>query len=108
MSVDYEKLRALNERRKENGAWSLRLINEAHMIVAMKILGFRYTEIVDFLFEEFPEYKNVAEKNQLNNNKLLKVVQSWQKKNLLSESRIKDEIKKIEGIAGPEKEEEFI
>ena len=106
--IDYDKLRALNEKRRESGRWSLRLINQAHTIVAMKSLGFRCTEIVDFLLEEFPEFKTSDEKNALNNNKLYRVIERWKKQNLIIAEKVKQEIALIEGIAGHKTEEEFI
>jgi len=87
-NIDYVKVRGFDAKRKIKKVYGYKFLPYAPFIVACRLLDWRHTEILDFLYSEVEEFRSEEKKDRINNNDLSKMVSYWKTNNLIDYAKV--------------------
>lgn len=101
-NIDYVKVRGFDAKRKIKKVYGYKFLPYAPFIVACRLLDWRHTEILEFLYSEIEEFKSEDRKDRINNNDLSKMVSYWRANNLIDYNKVGIEKDLINSSSGAE------
>lgn len=87
-NIDYVKVRGFDAKRRIKKVYGYKFLPYAPFIVACRLLDWRHTEILEFLYSEIEEFKSEDRKDRINNNDLSKMVSYWKTNNLIDYNKV--------------------
>jgi hypothetical protein len=94
--IDYSKIAEFNRQRKIRSIAGYQYLEYADFIYACRMLNWRHTEILDYLYSYVAELKEISLANRIDNNRLVKLLSYWKGKGLINMKNVSIAKEKIE------------
>lgn len=107
-NIDYVKVRGFDAKRKIKKVYGYKFLPYVPFIVACRLLDWRHTEILEFLYSEVEEFRNEKKEDRINNNDLSKMVSYWKINNLIDFNKVDIEKSLIANSSSSEARKEAI
>ena len=107
-NIDYVRVSGFDAKRKIKKVYGYKFLPYAPFIVACRLLDWRHTEILEFLYSEIEEFKSEGKADRINNNDLSKMVSYWKTNNLIDFNKVDIEKNLIANSSASEVRKEVI
>ena len=95
-NIDYQDIRHFITTAKFKRIRNNRFLKYAALVIALREKGLRYREIIEYLFLNIEELKEIPEADRINNNELCKMVYTWKVKGMIKNEDVLIELKLLD------------
>jgi hypothetical protein len=103
--IDYTKLRGFDADRKKRAVFGYQYLPYCPLIIALKLSGWRYRDVLEFLYTQVEEFTEISKANRIDNHDLTKMVSYWKKNNLIDFAQVDEQKRKVAGVMSEQKKE---